>query len=149
MQLTDVRRIFRVAGVVNVQAGTGSVELQRYPASHPFAQLQGSDNIIAFTTARYRCRQLVILDHVSDHAPRRLHSGLLYGTCRWQLTCRLLLRLLRLMTGVVFGGTHTRMSGAKFRLQGYKRLSGCWQSAVAQLTGALLLGDLASVQACS
>ena len=40
-----------------MQAGTGSVELKRYPASHPFAQLQGSDNIIAFTTARYRCRQ--------------------------------------------------------------------------------------------
>ena len=43
------------AGVVDVKSGTGSVELQRYPASHPFAQLQGSDNIIAFTTARYRC----------------------------------------------------------------------------------------------
>lgn len=33
----------------------------RYPASHPFAQLQGSDNIIAFTTARYGKQQPLIV----------------------------------------------------------------------------------------
>jgi homoserine dehydrogenase len=27
--------------------------LRRYPASHPFAALQGSDNIVVFTTERY------------------------------------------------------------------------------------------------
>ena len=40
------------------QAKKGSVELRRYPASHPFAQLQGSDNIIAFTTQRYERQPL-------------------------------------------------------------------------------------------
>ena len=40
-------------GVVDVEAGTGSVELRRYPADHPFAQLKGSDNIISFTSRYY------------------------------------------------------------------------------------------------
>ncbi len=48
------------AGVVDCQAGNGSVELKRYPSSHPFAQLQGSDNIIAFTTQRYHQQPLII-----------------------------------------------------------------------------------------
>jgi hypothetical protein len=48
------------AGVVDCQAGTGSVELGRYPNDHPFAQLQGSDNIIAFTTQRYRNQPLIV-----------------------------------------------------------------------------------------
>ena len=48
------------AGVVDVAAGGGSVQLGRYPASHPFAQLQGSDNIIAFTTQRYSSQPLII-----------------------------------------------------------------------------------------
>ncbi len=43
-----------------VQSGKGSVELRRYPASHPFAQLQGSDNIIAFTTKRYFKQPLIV-----------------------------------------------------------------------------------------
>lgn len=30
-----------------------SLKLHRYPASHPFASLKGSDNIIAFTTERF------------------------------------------------------------------------------------------------
>lgn len=48
------------AGVVDCQAGAGSVELRRYPLSHPFAQLQGSDNIIAFTTQRYKNQPLIV-----------------------------------------------------------------------------------------
>lgn len=48
------------AGVVDCQAGSGSVELRRYPLSHPFAQLQGSDNIIAFTTQRYKNQPLIV-----------------------------------------------------------------------------------------
>jgi aspartokinase/homoserine dehydrogenase 1 len=47
-------------GVVDKANGTGSVELRRYPKSHPFAQLQGSDNIIAFTTARYFKQPLIV-----------------------------------------------------------------------------------------
>ncbi|MEW5316770.1 MAG: hypothetical protein WDW38_008120 [Sanguina aurantia] len=50
----------RYVGVVDVANRKGSVELRRYPISHPFAQLQGSDNIIAFTTKRYKKQQLII-----------------------------------------------------------------------------------------
>ncbi len=32
----------------------------RYPSSHPFAQLSGSDNIVVFTTQRYRERPLIV-----------------------------------------------------------------------------------------
>lgn len=51
---------FAAAGVVDVKAGKGSVELKRYPKSHPFAQLSGSDNIIAFTTQRYINQPLIV-----------------------------------------------------------------------------------------
>ena len=47
-------------GMVDVRAGKGSVKLQQYPKSHPFAQLSGSDNIIAFTTRRYKDQPLII-----------------------------------------------------------------------------------------
>mmetsp|Transcript_36478 Transcript_36478/g.89999 ORF Transcript_36478/g.89999 Transcript_36478/m.89999 type:complete len:953 (-) Transcript_36478:188-3046(-) len=50
----------RYVGVVDVKAGTGSVELRRYPADHPFAQLSGSDNIISFQTKRY-CNQALVI----------------------------------------------------------------------------------------
>ncbi|PNW69854.1 hypothetical protein CHLRE_18g749447v5 [Chlamydomonas reinhardtii] len=50
----------RYVGVVDAQNGKGSVELRRYPKSHPFAQLQGSDNIISFTTARYFKQPLIV-----------------------------------------------------------------------------------------
>jgi len=52
--------VLRYVGVVDVQGGKGSVELRRYPKAHPFAQLQGSDNIIAFTTARYFKQPLIV-----------------------------------------------------------------------------------------
>jgi aspartokinase/homoserine dehydrogenase 1 len=45
--------VLRFVGVVDVKAGTGSVELRRYPVDHPFAQLKGSDNIISFTSRYY------------------------------------------------------------------------------------------------
>ena len=50
----------RPAGVVDCKAGTGSVELKRYPKSHAFAQLSGSDNIISFTTQRYSSQPLIV-----------------------------------------------------------------------------------------
>ena len=37
-----------------------TVSLSALPMSHPFAQAGGSDNIIAFTTARYSQQPLVI-----------------------------------------------------------------------------------------
>jgi aspartokinase/homoserine dehydrogenase 1 len=53
--------VLRYVGVVDVAGGKGSVELRRYPATHPFAQLAGSDNVIAFTTARYAAQQPLIV----------------------------------------------------------------------------------------
>ncbi|CAM6042682.1 unnamed protein product [Sphagnum compactum] len=47
-------------GVVDVLANEGRVELQRYPKSHAFAQLSGSDNIIGFTTRRYLKQPLIV-----------------------------------------------------------------------------------------
>ncbi|KAI9143423.1 homoserine dehydrogenase-domain-containing protein [Paraphysoderma sedebokerense] len=45
--------VVRYVGVVDVKAGKVKVELGRYPHNHPFANLQGSDNMIAFTTKRF------------------------------------------------------------------------------------------------
>ncbi|OZJ03520.1 hypothetical protein BZG36_03422 [Bifiguratus adelaidae] len=46
------KQVLRYVGVVDPQGGSG-VKLVKYPASHPFASLQGSDNIIKFTTERF------------------------------------------------------------------------------------------------
>ena len=54
------------SGVVDCATSSGSVELKRYPKSHPFAQLSGSDNIIAFTTQRYS-QQPLIIRYVKQH----------------------------------------------------------------------------------
>ena len=53
-------KALRYVGVVDVENGRGSVGLREYPASHPFASLEGSDNVIAFTTARYRRQPLIV-----------------------------------------------------------------------------------------
>ncbi|KAJ3296954.1 hypothetical protein HK104_000999 [Borealophlyctis nickersoniae] len=44
--------VLRYVGVVDPK-GNSSVKLIKYSASHPFASLKGSDNIIAFTTKRF------------------------------------------------------------------------------------------------
>ncbi|KAG0023786.1 hypothetical protein BGZ82_010657 [Podila clonocystis] len=46
-------QVLRYVGLVDPVHGKSSVTLARYPASHPFASLKGSDNIIAFTTERF------------------------------------------------------------------------------------------------
>ncbi|ORX62141.1 hypothetical protein DM01DRAFT_1403839 [Hesseltinella vesiculosa] len=43
-------QVLRCVGLVDVQGGQSGVKLLKYPGSHPFASLQGSDNIIKFTT---------------------------------------------------------------------------------------------------
>ena len=53
-------KALRYVGVVDVEHGTGSVGLREYPAGHAFASLEGSDNVIAFTTARYRAQPLIV-----------------------------------------------------------------------------------------
>ncbi|KAG7025167.1 Bifunctional aspartokinase/homoserine dehydrogenase 1, chloroplastic [Cucurbita argyrosperma subsp. argyrosperma] len=52
--------VLRYVGVVDVENQRGFVEMQRYKNDHPFAQLSGSDNIIAFTTTRYRTQPLIV-----------------------------------------------------------------------------------------
>ncbi|KAK4538140.1 hypothetical protein CDCA_CDCA16G4165 [Cyanidium caldarium] len=53
-------KVLRYVGVVDVQAGRCAVELRRYPATHPFGSLQGSDNIVSFRTVRYDAQPLVV-----------------------------------------------------------------------------------------
>jgi bifunctional aspartokinase / homoserine dehydrogenase 1 len=53
-------QLLRYVGVVNAETGACGVELRRYPASHPFGRLQGSDNIVSFRTSRYNAQPLVI-----------------------------------------------------------------------------------------
>ncbi|EHA8589202.1 putative Bifunctional aspartokinase/homoserine dehydrogenase 1, chloroplastic [Cocos nucifera] len=52
--------VLRYVGVVDVVNEKGMVELRRYKREHPFAQLSGSDNIIAFTTTRYNNQPLIV-----------------------------------------------------------------------------------------
>lgn len=53
--------VLRYVGVIDRDAGIVKCGLERYPASHPFASsLSGSDNIIAFHTARYSQRPLIV-----------------------------------------------------------------------------------------
>ena len=46
--------------MVDVTNQKGLVELRRYKKDHPFAHLSGSDNIIAFTTRRYKNQPLIV-----------------------------------------------------------------------------------------
>ncbi|XP_072962925.1 bifunctional aspartokinase/homoserine dehydrogenase 1, chloroplastic-like [Typha angustifolia] len=52
--------VLRYVGVVDATNEKGLVELRRYKKEHPFAQLSGSDNIIAFTTTRYKNQPLIV-----------------------------------------------------------------------------------------
>ena len=52
--------VLRYVGSVDVAAGKGSVELRNFPASHPFAQLGGTDNIVLIRTKRYDPQPLVV-----------------------------------------------------------------------------------------
>jgi aspartokinase/homoserine dehydrogenase 1 len=54
--------VLRYVGLVEVGKGSqrAVVELKSYPAGHPFASLNASDNIVAFHTVRYPTQPLVI-----------------------------------------------------------------------------------------
>ncbi|XP_027160145.1 bifunctional aspartokinase/homoserine dehydrogenase 1, chloroplastic-like [Coffea eugenioides] len=56
----DSGEVLRYVGVVDVENRKGTVELRRYKKEDPFAQLSGSDNIIAFTTERYKKQPLIV-----------------------------------------------------------------------------------------
>ena len=45
--------VLRFVGKVDVAAKTGSVELAEFPKTHPFAGLEGADNIVEIQSARY------------------------------------------------------------------------------------------------
>ncbi|KAF3337652.1 bifunctional aspartokinase/homoserine dehydrogenase 1 [Carex littledalei] len=57
---SDSGEVLRYVGVVDAVNQKGLVELKRYKRDHPFAQLSGSDNIIAFTTSRYKDQPLIV-----------------------------------------------------------------------------------------
>ena len=46
--------------IAKLEDGKASISLQSVDANHPFYSLSGSDNIISFTTERYKERQLVV-----------------------------------------------------------------------------------------
>jgi aspartokinase/homoserine dehydrogenase 1 len=52
-------RVLRMVGVVP-ESGRARVSLEAVPLSHPFARLDGTDNILAFRTKRYASRALVV-----------------------------------------------------------------------------------------
>ncbi len=52
-------RVVKYAGIIESD-GSCAVELREYPKDHPFARISGSDNIVAFTTARYHEQPLVV-----------------------------------------------------------------------------------------
>ena len=57
------QEVLRYVGVIEVGADGAaktSVRLASYPATHSFARISGSDNIIAFTTERYLHQPLVV-----------------------------------------------------------------------------------------
>ncbi len=47
--------------VGKVDNGKCSVALELYPTNHPFAQAEGTDNVIAFTTSRYKDTQPLVV----------------------------------------------------------------------------------------
>jgi len=52
--------VLRYVGIVDCENQAGRVELVSYPKKHPFSQLDGTDNIISFTTERYFKQPLII-----------------------------------------------------------------------------------------
>nr|MBK7067082.1 bifunctional aspartate kinase/homoserine dehydrogenase I [Deltaproteobacteria bacterium] len=51
--------VLRYVGVIEAD-GRASASLRRYPLAHPFARVGASDNILAFTTARYHTQPLIV-----------------------------------------------------------------------------------------
>ena len=51
--------VLRYVGIIP-ENGIPRVELKSYPATHPFARIGGSDNIVAYKTSRYRQQPLIV-----------------------------------------------------------------------------------------
>lgn len=58
------QEVLRYVGVVSDSPGTTGrsceVRLRSFPVSHPFAQLKGSDNVVAFYTQRFSSSPLIV-----------------------------------------------------------------------------------------
>eukprot|EP00798_Chlamydomonas_sp_ICE-L_P005382 gene5382-5603_t len=52
--------VIRYVGTVDMVAKKCSVSLVNCPKDHPFAQLSGTDNMVVFTTERYKSTPLVV-----------------------------------------------------------------------------------------
>jgi len=59
LEAASRHEVLRYVGVVEAN-GTARVELRSYPKTHAFAGLAPTDNIIAFTTARYNTNPLIV-----------------------------------------------------------------------------------------
>lgn len=57
----DAGCVMRYVGRVDAATGTASVSVCNYPASHPFSQLNGSENMIVFTTQRYSAQTPLVI----------------------------------------------------------------------------------------
>ena len=53
-------KVVRFVGSIDVATGEVKVQMQKVEKSHPFAALQGSDNIVAFHTERYNNTPLIV-----------------------------------------------------------------------------------------
>jgi len=53
-------KVLRFVGVVDTLKGMGSVELGAYSKEHAFGSLNGSDNMVSFSTRRYCNTPLVV-----------------------------------------------------------------------------------------
>ena len=51
--------VLRYVGRVD-STGRATVSLRGYPTTHPFARIEATDNVIAFTTARYHAQPLIV-----------------------------------------------------------------------------------------
>lgn len=52
--------VLRYVGSIDAGSGEAKVGLQIVPATHPFARIRGSDNIVAYTTERYLEQPLIV-----------------------------------------------------------------------------------------
>lgn len=78
---TCICQVLRYVGVVDAINKEGRVELRRYKRDHPFAQLSGSDNIIAFTTKRYKEQALIVRGPGAGAKSQQVESSAIY--CGW------------------------------------------------------------------
>ncbi|MBI5456968.1 bifunctional aspartate kinase/homoserine dehydrogenase I [Candidatus Kaiserbacteria bacterium] len=60
MRATADRQGKRLRYIARLEKGKVSAALEAVPSSHPFYDLRGSDNIVAFTTERYKDTPLVV-----------------------------------------------------------------------------------------